>query len=430
VQYGPQLGSRVGRFKLQEVVARGGAGTVFKGFEGGTHTPVAIKVLFMPPDGRAEVMERFEREVRALQAVQSPHVVELVDFGKIPELDLPFIVLEWLEGKRLGAHVKATGPMTLSETWDIARQLLIALTEVHDAGYVHRDVSANNVMLSERDGRRHVTLIDFGLVKPRPGHYSSVTRPGVIVGTPSVMAPEQFEPPKVDERADVYAVGALLSYMLTGKNPMSGASLAEAGRRVLNERARRPSEDVALHPLVDAVVTKCLERSPDKRYQSAAELSAELEHAVKAASSSSLKTRARQVVSLCLRSRAAGPAATQAAAEFAKEMQATAQVTKADDAVLALVEAPLDAELAQAVLAQGTALMERLVAVDAQAVLTLHADTVLLRLDDARLMGGPVLEMVRWPLPEEGTVFVSKDYASVLPMLAGRPDYGELKRVV
>src|SRR5581483_5837066 len=89
IQYGPALGSRVGRFKLEEVVARGGAGTVFKGYEGGTHEPVAVKVLFVPPEGRAEVMERCEREVRALQSVHSPHVVELVDFGKIPELDLP-----------------------------------------------------------------------------------------------------------------------------------------------------------------------------------------------------------------------------------------------------------------------------------------------------------------------------------------------------
>lgn len=100
---------------------------------------------------------------------------------------------------------------------------------------------------------------------------------------------------------------------------------------------------------------------------------------------------------------------------------------------MALVDAPLDAELAQAVLAQGTALMERLMAHEptADLVLTLHTDTVLLRLDNARVMGGPVLEMLRWPLPEEGAVFVSRQFAKPLgPMLSGRPRYGDVTRVV
>jgi hypothetical protein len=358
--------------------------------------------------------------------------VQLLDFGKLKQLDLPYLVLEWIEGKRLNAHVRDNGPMTLAQMWNVAQQLLLALTTVHDAGFVHRDVSANNVMLSQRDDHLHVTLIDFGLVKPRPGHYSAVTRPGVIVGTPSVMAPEQFEPPKVDERADVYAVGALLSYMLTGKNPMSGASLAEAGRRVLHTRARRPSEDIALHPAVDAVVTRCLERSPASRYPSAAALAVELEHAVKTASVSSLKTLAHQVVALCLRSRERTQACLAAFDEMARFMDAAGvgQVTRDDGAVLALVHAPLDQELAQAVLAQATSLMERLVKLEPELVLTLHADTVLLRLDDGKLVEGPVLEMLRWPLPNEGTVFVSREMAAVLPMLDGRPDYGELKRVV
>jgi serine/threonine protein kinase len=431
VQYGPQLGSYVGRFKLLEVAARGGAGTVFKAIDS-AGDPVAVKVLLMPPEGRTEVMERFEREVRSLQSLTSPNVVELLDFGKIPQLDLPYIVLEWLDGERLGKYIKTHGPLSLTETWDIAKQLLLALTQVHDAGFVHRDVSANNVMLSEREGRRHVTLIDFGLVKPRPGHYSAVTRPGVIVGTPSVMAPEQFEPPKVDERVDIYAVGALLSYMLTGRNPLSGASLAEAGRARLHAKPRRPSEDIALHPAVDGVVTKCLERLPEKRYRSAAELSVELEHAIKAASSSALKTLSRNVISLCLRSRSESPAAVVALDEFEREMgaQSVGQVTRAHGAVLALVDAPPDAELAQAVLAQATSLMERLCDLEPQLVLTLHADTVMVRLDDMKLMGGPLLEMLRWPLPDEGNVFVSRDMAEMLPMLVGRPDYGELKRVV
>ncbi len=434
---GPSPGSSAGRFRLLEIVARGGAGTVFRAIESLSQQQVAVKVLAMPPEAKAEVLERFDREIRALQQISHPHTVELIDFGKLEGTGLPYIALEWIEGERLGQHIKERGPLSLSETWAIAQQLLVALTAVHDAGYVHRDVSANNVMLTEQDGRLHVKLIDFGLVKPRPGHYSSVTRPGVIVGTPSVMAPEQFEPPRVDERADIYAVGVLLTFMLTGKNPLQGATLAEAGRRLQQDRpVPRPSEDVALHPAVDAVVTRCLERMPEKRFPSAAHLSAELERVVRHAHSSSLRTRAKTVVALCLRARTPSPAADRVLDEMVRLMEAESvgRSVKLDEGcAMALVDAPLDAELGQAVLAQGTALMERLVAHEpgADVVLTLHTDTVLLRLDNARVMGGPVLEMLRWPLPEEGSVFVSRQFAKALgPMLKGRPRYGDVTRVV
>ena len=432
----PQPGALAGRFRLEHVVARGGAGTVFRATEPGSSHPVAVKVLAMPPESRAEVMERFDREIRALQHISHPHVVELLDFGKMQDSGLPFIVLEWIDGLRLGKHVRDRGALPLDETWAITKQLLTALTAVHDSGYVHRDVSMNNVMLSQEDGRLQVKLIDFGLVKPRPGHYQAVTRPGVIVGTPSVMAPEQFEPPRVDERADIYAVGVLLSLMLTGKNPLQGATMAEAGKRLLiDHHVRRPSEEVALHPAVDALVTRCLEREPAKRFPSAAHLAAEMERVVRHAQSSSLKTRARNVIALCLRARTASEASERALDEMVRVMAAESvgwSVKLDDGAALALIDAPPDAELAQAVLAQATALMERLVAHEpaADVVLTLHDDTVLLRLDNSRVMGGPVLEMLRWPLPEEGSVFVSTELVRLLPILRGRPRYGDVTRVV
>jgi serine/threonine-protein kinase len=432
----PEPGSQVGRFELLEVVARGGAGTVYMAIEPASKLHVAVKVLRMPVESRAEVMERFDREVRALQAISHPHVVELVDFGKVPGSGAPFIALEWIEGERLGHHIRDHGPLSLDETWAITRQLLLALSEVHESGYVHRDVSANNVMLSQVEGRLHVKLIDFGLVKPRPGHYQAVTRPGVIVGTPSVMAPEQFEPPRVDERADIYAVGVLLTFMLTGKNPLQGATFAEAGRaRLREEQPHRPSEHVALHPAVDAVVTRCLERNPEKRFPSASHLAAELERVVRHAQSSSLRTRARKVVAFCLRPRTPSPEADRALDEMVRLMsvESAGWSVKLDEgAALSLVEATLDAELAQSVLAQATSLMERLCAHEpaADLVLTLHADTVLLRIDNARVMGGPVLDMLRWRLPDEGSVFCSKPFAQLLPMLAGRPRYEDVLRVV
>lgn len=433
---GPAAGSSAGRFKLLDIVARGGAGAVYRAVEGGSHQPVAVKVLSMPPELKAEVLERFDREVRALQNISHPHVVELIDFGRLEGGGAPYLALEWVEGVPLRRHIKGRGPLSLEETWAITQQLLLALSVVHESGYVHRDVSANNVMLSEHDGRLHVKLIDFGLVKARPGHYQAVTRPGVIVGTPSVMAPEQFEPPRVDERADIYAVGVLLSFMLTGKNPLQGATFAEAGRaRLRDERPHRPSEDVALHPAVDAVVTRCLERTPEKRFPSAAHLAAELERVVRHAQSSSLKTRARNVVALCLRARTASPEADRALDEMVRvsSVESVGWSVKLDEGcALALVDAPLEPELAHAVLAQATSLMERLLSHQpgADVVMTLHADVVLLRIDNARVMGGPVLEMLRWKLPEEGSVFVSKVFAAKLPMLAGRPRYEDVYRVV
>jgi hypothetical protein len=432
MQIVPDVGTWAGRFKLTEVIARGGMGTVFRGVEPGSNACVAIKVLSMPPESRVEVLERFEREVRSLELIDSDHVVRIIDSGRLSGLDLPWLALEWIEGKRLGTHVRTVGPLSLKETWAIAEQLLKALSAVHDAGFVHRDVSANNVMLSERDGRLHVKLIDFGLVKPRPGHYSSVTRPGVIVGTPSVMAPEQFEPPKVDQRADIYAVGVLLSFMLSGNNPLQRVSIAEASVLMRKSVTRRPSEDVALHPAIDAVVSRCLEKSPDKRFPSAAHLAAELQRAVRTAQSSSLKTRARPTLAACLRSRQPGPEASRAFDKFVSLMTAEAVgwTARVDDAALALIDGGCDPARAHALLAQATAMMERLPVAAADLVLTLHHDTVLWRVDNARVMGGPVLEMMRWPLPDEGSVFASSAFSALLPLLEKNPHYGKLVRVV
>ncbi|MBK7861328.1 MAG: serine/threonine protein kinase [Archangiaceae bacterium] len=432
----PEPGSFAGRYQLLDVVARGGSGIVYRALEAGSNLIAAVKVLSIPPDARAEVMERFDRELRAVQAISHSHVVELLDFGKVQGSGEPYLALEWLEGVRLGQHIRDSGALSLEETWAITRQLLLALTAVHDAGYVHRDVSANNVMLTQVDGRLHVKLIDFGLVKPRPGHYQAVTRPGMVVGTPSVMAPEQFEAPRVDERADLYAVGVLLTFMLTGKNPLQGKTIAEAGRlRAREQRPHRPSEDVALHPAVDAVVTRCLERSPEKRFPSAAHLAAELERVVRHAQSSSLRTRARHVVAMCLRARTPSPQADRALDEMVRlaALEGAQQAMKLDEgAALAIFDAPLDGDLALMMLAQATALMERLTAHEPHAdlVLTLHADTVFLRLDNARVMGGPLLDMLRWPLPEEGSVFCSKLFVQHLPMLAGRARYDDVFRVV
>ena len=277
----------------------------------------------MPPESKAEVIERFDREVARCRTSPTRTSSSCSTSARSQATGAPFIALEWLEGERLGRHIRERGRCRSTETWAITRQLLLALTEVHECGYVHRDVSANNVMLTQVDGRLHVKLIDFGLVKPRPGHYQAVTRPGVIVrhsvgdGARAVRAAARRR-----ARRHLRGRGAL-TFMLTGKNPLQGATLAEAGRaRLREQRPHRPSEDVALHPAVDAVVTRCLERRPRSASPAPRTSPPRLERVVRHAQSSSLRTRARNVVALCLRPRTVSPQADRALDEMVRVMSA------------------------------------------------------------------------------------------------------------
>jgi serine/threonine protein kinase/Tol biopolymer transport system component len=252
-------------------------GEVFRARDTRLDRTVAIKIC------TGHFTERFEREARAISSLNHPHICALYDIGR--EDTVEFLVMEYLEGESLEARLRK-GPLAIEEALQIAIQIASALDAAHRRGMVHRDLKPGNVMLT-RSGAK---LLDFGLAKmnettgqsgteltqltaPRP-----ITTEGTIVGTLQYMAPEQLEGKQADARSDIFSFGAMLYEMITGRKGFAGSSQATLIVAVMsvNPPAVSTIQPMA-SPLLDRLVRKCLAKSPDDRWQNAADLLSELE---------------------------------------------------------------------------------------------------------------------------------------------------------
>jgi hypothetical protein len=250
---------RIGRYLIEAEVGRGGMGTVFRAHDPNLDRVVALKL----PHGQSANKERFQREARAAARVLHPNVCPIFDVGEHD--GEPFVVMAFIEGKSLSTYLDGAA-LSVMDAVRVAGEVLGALSAVHAAGIVHRDVKPGNVLI---DAAGRVFLTDFGLALPEGG--SHLTTDGVIVGTPAYMAPEQAggRPGEVGPRTDVYAVGVLLYRMLTGGEPFQG-SPAEVVAAVLRDeppspRSLRPDVDLAL----EAIVIRALAKRPDDRFPDA-----------------------------------------------------------------------------------------------------------------------------------------------------------------
>ena len=258
----PLILPRVGdRYTIHHPVEGGGMGTVYLASDQQSGERVAVKV--MRDDLRPDAAARFEREVRTLNGLQHPAIVRYVDFGRT-DAGLPFLVMEWLPGRPLDARLASHEPLKLRDALTVAHRVTSALVAVHSAGLIHRDIKPSNVFLvGDTPGR--AKLIDFGLVRGQ--EMELMTGSGMALGTPGYMAPEQIlgESP-VDARADLYALGAVLFEMLTGKKPFGTRDAAALVTRPLFESAPRTSSRVAGVPTeIDTLVAQLLAREPDER---------------------------------------------------------------------------------------------------------------------------------------------------------------------
>src|SRR5215469_11939936 len=216
----------------------GGMGDVFRAVDTRLGRAIALKIT------REQFSARFEREARAISALNHPNICTLYDVGP------NYLVMELVEGETLAARLK-NGPLPLQTALLYASQIAAALVEAHGKGIIHRDLKPGNIMI----GKSGVKVLDFGLA--RIGQDETVTASGMVVGTPAYMAPEQREGKRADARADIYAFGCLLYEMLTGA-------------RVGPQRKRiRPRK-------LERIVSRCLEEDPGRRWQSAPELQQEL----------------------------------------------------------------------------------------------------------------------------------------------------------
>jgi eukaryotic-like serine/threonine-protein kinase len=236
------------------------------------------------------MITRFIREVELLRKLRHPHIVEIREVGAQAD-GTPFFVMDYLPGLTLDALLASRGRLSPEEALAIMEPICAALGAAHAHGIVHRDVKASNVMVMDGPSG-DVKLLDFGiakLVEPTSSG-SGLTSVNRQVGTLTIMAPEQLLCAPVDARTDVYALGALLYRLLTGRLPFESSWPGELVRKHLEEPAPRPSERAPLSRELDAVVLKCLEKRPERRYESVHALMWALRHAISAGTARSAST--------------------------------------------------------------------------------------------------------------------------------------------
>jgi len=286
-QRDPLIGRTLdGRYEVLGRLGSGGMGVVYRGRQAHLERFVAIKVLHRDTAAIPEWRQRFEREARALSALAHPNVVPVTDSGF--DGGVPFLVMELLEGKTLAELIKE-GPLPLGRALDIGRQILRGLAFAHGKGIIHRDLKPTNVFLQALpDQADHVRLLDFGTAKFLEGSGSptlaeTLTRVGVVFGTPAYMSPEQAKAAPVDARTDVYAAGVLLFELLAGRRPFvaeaqDGYIAAHLSQPVPSLAKVRPG--IVATPAFQAVIERAMAKEPAARFKDAGALLAALEEVI------------------------------------------------------------------------------------------------------------------------------------------------------
>ena len=278
------IGNTLSHYKIIEKLGQGGQGEVYLAEDSRLDRKVALKILPQHLSERAELRERFEREARAVSSLNHPHICTLYDIGE--QDGIHYLVMEHLVGETLEARL-AKGPLPLEQTLEYAIQIADALDKAHRQGVVHRDLKPGNIMLVKSGAK----LLDFGLAKLQaaetytnlsalPTEQANLTAEGTILGTLQYMAPEQLEAKEADARTDIFAFGAVVYEMATGKKAFEGKSQASLIAAILKDHPQPMSKLQPMTPSVlDWVVKRCLAKEPDERWQSASDLMAGLRRA-------------------------------------------------------------------------------------------------------------------------------------------------------
>jgi hypothetical protein len=271
---------QLGQYALEEKLGAGGMGTVYKARHAMLRRPTAIKLLDVDRMSDAAIA-RFEREVQLTSALTHPNTVAVFDYGRTPE-GIFYYAMEYLEGMNLDDLIQRFGQLPEARVMHILRQVCGSLAEAHAAGLVHRDVKPANILLTCRGGiHDFVKVLDFGLVKALDGpDKANVTSPNALIGTPLYLSPEAVnQPDEVDARADVYAVGAIGYFLLTGSPVFTGATVMEICMKHVKSVPESPSvrRGTPVGPDLEALLLRCLAKASSDRPSDAAELLCELE---------------------------------------------------------------------------------------------------------------------------------------------------------
>ena len=298
----PELMGRLGRYDIERLIGVGGFGIVFKARDSELNRVVAIKVLAPHLVHSGPARKRFAREAQASAAVVHEHVVPIHDV--VSTDDICYLVMQFIPGSSLQERVDEQGPLPTAEILRIAAQTAAGLDAAHHQGLIHRDVKPGNVLLEDSVDR--VLISDFGLA--RAADDASLTRSGVITGTPNYMSPEQARGAAIDARSDLFSLGSVIYFMGTGRSPFRAPNMMAVMNRICHE-SYRPLEEVNPElpgELID-VVDRLLSKNPDERFQDAKSVQSELSSLLSDFQSGKLRPRRAATLTSLPRKLASNP---------------------------------------------------------------------------------------------------------------------------
>ena len=255
----------VGRYRLERPIGAGGMGRVWAAHDTRLGRDVALKVQQFDPAGDRVAFERFQREAQSAAALQHPNVVTIFDSGT--DGDTAFLVMELLPGPTLEAYVAERGPLSEREAVALAAAIASGLSAAHRAGVVHRDIKPTNLMFDARGGLK---IVDFGIARLAQTAAARLTATKTVIGSAPYLSPEQLTGRPADERSDLYALGCVMTTMLTGRPPFEGEHPLALVHQHVNAAPPQLSERrPGINPALEALVAQLLSKSPQDRPQSA-----------------------------------------------------------------------------------------------------------------------------------------------------------------
>ncbi|MBU1238657.1 protein kinase [Myxococcota bacterium] len=282
MEHDPYLGKIIsGKYRIIDFIGQGGMGFVYLAEHESLPRRFAIKILKSDYLENDEFVERFRREAIAASRVVHPNIVYISDFGRIEEGNF-YIVMEYLEGEGLDRILETHGKIPLSRALPVLVQIADAMDHAHAVGVVHRDLKAENVLLTREHGKKDVVkLLDFGIARIMLPSFmrTRITSHGQVFGTPEYMSPEQASDGVIDGRSDIYSLGCLAYELLTGAPPFYYEDATQTLEAHLVEEPVAPSSrmpDQPIPKLLDGIILKCLAKKPEERYQTGGKLKAEL----------------------------------------------------------------------------------------------------------------------------------------------------------
>lgn len=289
-------GERVGDYVVERLLGQGGGGVVYAARSARSGQPVALKLLRAEMAVFPVMVARFAREIEALKRLAHPSIVAFYAYGELAP-GRPYYAMELLDGVDLRTWLARSGRLSPSEARALFEPICEAVEAAHRAGIIHRDLKAHNVMVVAAHGTHVAKLCDFGIAKllAEQAYGQGLTEPGAVIGSTHSMAPEQVRCEPVDARTDVYALGVLLFQLLTGQLPFQAADPHRVAMLHLTAPAPRPSLLAQVSPAVDALVLRCMEKQPERRFASVGELLAALRGALGEAADEAARGRALAV---------------------------------------------------------------------------------------------------------------------------------------